>query len=263
MSEDESVWSSENETVLKDFDKILDLVRQSSEVYVDREKFLGFELNKAGCNAEQIKVAINTNPAKAGIELAVINPIAEECINYQIKVLTKIFTRHYLLGELQTFVISPKKVPAPFFARIITHIFVIIQKLAYLYGWPEIMQTGTDSEMNEVSKNILLSFLGIMNGDSEAKRIITKASTKISHNIGKSIEQLVLTKTGWYPILVKTATLAIITFTKLVTMINFNSRIIIVGALLSWKFVNIDLKLMINKMCEELKTQPLCNVKNF
>jgi hypothetical protein len=123
-------------------------------VHIERTGFLRDELSKH-CSHEKTKKAVSANPAAAGIGLDAINAIADDCIDFETKKVTAISFVSGLPGGLAILGTVPADI-AQFYA----HVIRILQKLAYLYGWPELFDGDFALDDNEF--NLLTLFLGVM-----------------------------------------------------------------------------------------------------
>ena len=84
-------------------------------------------------------------------------------------------------------------------AQYLAHVLRISQKLAYIYGYPEIF--SVEGSMDERTQKIILLFIGVMYGVSGANKVIAEISKSLAGKVGKDILRAALTKTAWYPLL--------------------------------------------------------------
>ena len=70
------------------------------------------------------------------------------------------------------------------------HILSLMQKLIYLYGWPEL--TSVNNQLDDESLNILTLFVGVMMGNKLAIEALAKLATQMSKNAGMKISETVL-----------------------------------------------------------------------
>lgn len=179
-----------NESMRNGFDKILREALASPMVAVDRSTFLRNVLSKC-CAEEQIECAIQSNPAQAGIRIETINKIADDCITKETLEVTAMSALTGIPGGLALL----GTVPADLVQYLI-HMVVMVQKLAYLYGWSELSQNK--DEMDDETRELVLLFLGVMFGVDGAVKAIQKISDKIALKLvekaGEEIAQKVLVK---------------------------------------------------------------------
>ena len=109
-------------------------------VRIRRDEFLRQELTKVHASDDIIARSLDTNPAAAGVPLAVLDGLAEETISYETNKSAAISFAAGIPGGFAML----GTVPADLMQYYV-HAFRIMQKLAYLYGWRELL-----SDMDEV-----------------------------------------------------------------------------------------------------------------
>ena len=129
---------------------------------VDRRIFLTKVLSKQ-CDEEQVIKAIETSPRKADIERSIISKIAKKCVNEHKLKSTFLSTISGMPGGM----IGIGSIPADLI-QFYWHIIVISQELAYLYGWPDLLE-GKD-EIDDTVLQKLTVFIGVMLGIDSAKK---------------------------------------------------------------------------------------------
>ena len=83
------------------------------------------------------------------------------------------------------------------------HVFVLSQKMAYLYGFPDL--TDEDGVLTEEAKNVMTLFAGAMMGVGIANEAIQKIAENLAKEIVKRLPKYALTKTVIYPIVKQVA----------------------------------------------------------
>ena len=78
------------------------------------------------------------------------------------------------------------------------HVFVLSQKLAYLYGYPDFCDD--DGELNDVAIDLLTIFMGVMMGAPVAEKGLGELSKAVAENAVTRLPRVVLTKTALVPI---------------------------------------------------------------
>ena len=172
-----------------DFDKVLALAVELPGVKIEREEFLQ-KYFSSRFDREIVTRIVQTSPIRAGVNESVLHEIARECIDYeQMKVSALSFATGCggLVG-----------IPADL-AQYLAHVLRISQKLAYIYGYPEIL--SIEGSMDEKAQKIILLFIGVMYGVSNANKVIAEISKLLADKVGKDILRAALTKTAWYPLL--------------------------------------------------------------
>lgn len=173
---------------------------------VDRGTFLKKELKKY-YPEETIDLAIQNNPAYAGIDKYTINKIANQVIQYETnKVSTISFAAGLPGGAVAAATITADVVQ--YFAFMLR----AMQEIAYLYGFEEF-----DFEKDEVDSNTMnemLVFLGVMFGVQSANVGVRIIAQSTAQRVSKTLANKALTKTAVYPIVKKIAHAVGIKMTK-------------------------------------------------
>ena len=78
------------------------------------------------------------------------------------------------------------------------HAIVSAQKLAYLYGWPDLLEEG---ELDEETLLRMVLLIGSMLGAAEANRLLAEIAKRFSREVGRRLPKYALTKTAYYPLI--------------------------------------------------------------
>lgn len=168
-------------------------------VRIDRESFLRRELSRK-YKPEIVNMAIEYNPAYAGIKKEDIKKIAKSCIESEANKVTLISAAMGFPGGFSVFAAIPADL-----IQFFSHVLRIVQKLIYLYGWPDL---NLDSDgMDDETQNRLILFLGMMFGVNGAASVVRELSAPVASHIAKRLPQQALTKGMIYPIVKKVATI--------------------------------------------------------
>ncbi len=111
------------------------------------------------------------------------------------------------------------------------HVFVVAQKLGYLYGFPSLLDDN--GEITEDGILLLTVFVGIMMGVAVTNELINALSAHLAKSAGKKIAQKALTKTVWYPIVKKIGAMIGIKVTKDSAGKAISKLIPVIGAVIS------------------------------
>lgn len=103
---------------------------------VDRVAFLHTQLHNY-CDKRQIMLAVEERPVVAGIPGDAIDRIADSCIKGHVLKASSISFATGLPGGWA----MAGTIPADL-AQFYWHALVLAQKLAYLYGWPDLLENG-------------------------------------------------------------------------------------------------------------------------
>ena len=79
------------------------------------------------------------------------------------------------------------------------HVLKLAQKLAYIYGYPSLLDENGNLTDNAI--NVLTVFVGVMFGVSLANQTLSKMSQAFAEQVVKRLPRMALTKTVWYPII--------------------------------------------------------------
>lgn len=165
---------------------------QTPGIRIDREKFLRKELDKH-FPAEVVQHAIAENPAQAGISPEQLEKIAKACITYETGKVSLISAAAGAPGLKFMAVTMPADL-LQFFG----HVVRVLQKLAYLYGWSELL--FSDDELDDETKNQLILFLGVMFGVKAANKAVKKIALLAAQGVPDYLLRQTLTKGTIYPI---------------------------------------------------------------
>ncbi|MDR2534497.1 MAG: EcsC family protein [Treponema sp.] len=151
---------------------------------VDRKEFLTKGLS--GCSKDEIAKVLEIGPGKAGVPLEALDKAADG----EIRNHTGIVTGTSFLAGLPGGLAMAGTIPADI-AQYYWHVIVIAQKLAYIYGWPDLQ-----GEDNDDFLAVLTVFIGIMSGAQEAQGVIKSMSENLSKEPNKALSNTVLTRVG-------------------------------------------------------------------
>lgn len=166
-------------------------------VRINRTEFLRKELSKHFFS-DIVNLAVEKNPAYAGISVEKIDKIAKSCINFETGKVSLISTVACIPGGFAMIGTIPADT-VQYFA----HVVRILQKLVYLYGWKELY--NSESEFDDETSNKLTIFMGVMFGVSAANKLLAKTALVVAQKIEKDLVNKTLTKGVVYPIVKKIA----------------------------------------------------------
>lgn len=185
MSEEITIWN-----------KVMKAAMSMPGVKVNRDSFLKKELLPF-CTAEDIQAAVINNPVVV-ISKEILDKVANSCINNHTVKVTAISTVSGIPGGLTMAATIPADI-----AQYYWHVFVVAQKMAYLYGYPDLCDE--DGDLSESSMGMLTVFTGIMMGAAAANQAIKQISQQLAKQVVKRLPQKALTKTTIYPIIKQVA----------------------------------------------------------
>ena len=155
---------------------------------VNRSSFLNSQLSNH-CDEEQVHRAIQLRPVSAGVLPYVIDKRADASIH-----------SHMLKASGLSFAIGlpggwamAGSIPADV-AQFYWHALVLAQKLAYLYGWPDILEGG---EVDEETEFHLTLLVGAMIGTATAQAGLTELADSSGKQAALRMPRQALTRTAY------------------------------------------------------------------
>lgn len=136
-----------------------------------------------------------------------IDALANACINNHTAKVTAISAAAGIPGGLAMAATIPGDM-----AQYYWHTFVLAQKLAYLYGIPDLRDE--EGNLSETSQDMLTLFVGVMMGAAAANNVIKNLSKAFAEQVVKRLPRQALTKTVYYPIIKQVAKWIGINLTK-------------------------------------------------
>lgn len=173
------------------WNKILNTVLKMPGVKVDRVGFLRHEL-RPYCNQSRLQMLGSVRPYTVVSE-QVIDKLARQCVRHHVTVVTATSTVVGLPGGLAMAATLPADLTQYFY-----HVFVLSQKLAYLYGYPDFCDD--DGDLNDVAIDLLTIFMGVMMGAPVAEKGLGELSKAVAENAVTRLPRVALTKTAFVPI---------------------------------------------------------------
>lgn len=185
MDKENLVWS-----------KVLATVLKMPGVKVDRVGFLRKEL-RPYCNQSRLQMLGNVRPYTVVSE-QVVDKLAKQCVRYHTTLATATSTVVGLPGGLAMAATMPADLVQYFY-----HVFVLSQKLAYLYGYPDFCED--DGELSDMATDLLTIFMGVMMGAPVAEKGIDELSKAVAESAVTRMPRMALTKTAIFPIAAQVA----------------------------------------------------------
>jgi len=237
------------------FEQVLRSAITLPGVKIDRAQFLQSQLAKH-FDAEIITKAIETTPAQAGIDVAQLERIANACISFETRNVSAISAAAGIKGGIAMAVTVPLDA-AQFFG----HVLRVMQKLAYLYGWQEIL--ADNENLDDETTNELTLFIGAMFGVNAAQMTLTKIAFLAAEGVPKYLLRQALTKGTIYPIVKKIAAIVGVKMTKTIFAKSVGKIIPVIGALASGGITFAIFKPMALRLKKYLATLPTADVHFF
>ena len=213
---------------------------------VIREKFLIAEFSKY---VDQITLenAIIKGTGNAGIDIIIMDKVANSCIGFHTTLATTISAAAGIPGGIALLGTVPADLAQYYYQTI-----VISQKLAYIYGWPDI---GEEEISDEYMLKITL-FLGIMAGAKAANAAVTQMCKQVALEVAKRLPREALTKYGIYNVAKQVAKWMGISITKASFSRIVGKAISPLGAVISGGITLLSFLPMANNLKNYLRTLP-------
>lgn len=221
-------------------------------VHIDREEFLRKQFMKNYAN-DVIQDAVKFNPAHAGITVEEIDNIADQVIQYERNCVSGISLALGAPGGVAMVATLPADI-----AQYYGYMLRAIQKLLYLYGFPEI-NVENDVNIDDETMNLITLCLGVMYGVEGSVASIKILSNALGKGVEKKLLQKALTKGTFYPIVKKISRWFSVCMTKQVFAGFFRKAIPVVGGVVGGGITYLSFKPCCDNLKKSLQDTPLCN----
>jgi hypothetical protein len=219
-------------------------------VRISRDDFLRQELRERGVPEEVIRSAINTNPAFAGISLADLDRLADQVISYETNKSAAISFAAGIPGGFAMFGTIPADV-----TQYYVHAFRIVQKLAYLYGWRELLSAKED--VDDETIGVIAIFFGVMlDVENAAMSLASFASSTVMNTVKKQVTKQLLVKTSWYRAVKKTLQMIGVNLTKKAFTQGFSKVLPVIGGVVSSGLTFMSLQSQSSRLKKHLRELP-------
>lgn len=159
---------------------------------IDRDRFLRSQL-RSKFPENQVNRAVAQRPADAGIPRHEIDRIADGVIKFHVRLAAAASFGTGVMG----FATLPFAISADI-TQFVWHAVVLSQKLAYLYGWPNLMEDSTSDDETVMQ---IAVFIGAMMGAGGAHEALGMVAKLLAGEVAKELPKHTLTKTAYYPII--------------------------------------------------------------
>lgn len=221
-------------------------------VRIDREDFLRKQFMKNYSN-DVIQDAVKFNPAHAGITVEEIDNIADQVIQYERNCVSGISVALGAPGGVAMVAILPTDI-----AQYYGYMLRAIQKLLYLYGFPEInVENGVN--IDDETMNLITLCLGVMYGVEGSVASVKILSNALGKGVEKKLLQKALTKGTFYPVVKKISRWFSVCMTKQVFAGFFRKAIPVVGGVVGGGITYLSFKPCCDNLKKSLQDTALCN----
>lgn len=225
-----------------DVQDIIIIALKTPGVNINRADFLEKQFMK-NYPQEVIQDAIKFNPAHAGITVEEIDKIADQVIQYERNCVSGISLALGMPGGVAMTATLPADI-----AQFYGYMLRAIQKLLYLYGFPEInVENGVN--IDDETMNIITLCLGVMYGVKGATASLKMLSAALGKGVEKKLLAKALTKGTFYPMVKKIAKWFSVNMTKQIFAGFFKKAIPVVGGVIGGGITYLSFK----PCCDNLK----------
>lgn len=225
--------------------QVIRAVMHLPRVRVDRAKFLRKQL-KSYCPEEQVQAAVDANPADAGVSGKVINKLANSIIKSHVMGASGTSFVAGLPGGIAMAITIPADL-----SQLMWHAVVVAQKLAYLYGWPDLqLESGADEE----TEMRILMLIGSMYGIEGSNRLLAEIASRFASEVARTLPKQALTKTVYYPVIKEALKWIGIKLTKKTFAEGVSKVVPIVGGGVSASVTALTLRGMSHRLKNHLRT---------
>ena len=219
-------------------------------VRINRDDFLRHELRERGVPEEVIRRAIDTSPAFAGVPLADLDRLAEQVISYETNKSAAISFAAGIPGGFAMLGTIPADL-----TQYYVHAFRIVQKLAYLYGWRELL--SAKEEVDDETIGTIAIFFGVMLDVEEAAMSLSSfASSTVMDTVKKQVTKQFLMKTSWYRAVKKTLQMIGVNLTKKAFAQGFSKVLPVIGGVVSSGLTFMSLQSQSSRLKNHLRELP-------
>lgn len=218
---------------------------------IKRDQFLRKELSSR-FKKSIVDRAITESPSKAGIDKKQIKKIAKGCIKYHRAGVSSV---SFIAGLPGGWWIAGT-VPADL-SQFFWHVIVILQKLAYIHGWPELF--SEKDEIDDETLLLLTVFIGVMFGANGAAKALGELAEKVAAEVLKRLPQKALTKYGIYRLAKEVAKWIGIKLTKETFARYLSKAIPVISGFISGGITWISFSIMSSRLRKHLQNLQLAS----
>ena len=206
------------------------------------------------CEQDVIDKAIETTPAKAGIDPEIISKVTDEVIKFERNAVSGISTALGMPGGVAMVATIPADI-----AQYYGYMIRAAQKMLYLYGFPELDVSDKEVKLDSETINSLTVCLGVMYGVANASNAIKAIAKALGTGVEKQLLNKALTKGVVYPIVKSVAKWFGVRMTKEVFAGFFKKAIPVAGGLIGGGITYATFKPCCDRLKDSLKDTILSN----
>ena len=222
-------------------------------IRINRANFLQKEFFK-NHPQEVIDQIIAHNPAYAHISREEVDKIADEVIKYERNCVSGISAALGTPGGAAMALTIPADI-----IQYYGYLLRAVQKLLYLYGFPEIDTTEKGQKFDSETINVLIICMGVMYGAAGANNALKAMAKALANGVEKKLLRAALTKGTIYPIVKNVASWFGKKMTKDIFAGFFKKSIPVVGGVIGGSITFLSFKPCCDKLKESLQDTLLSN----
>lgn len=233
--------------------KVLTTAMQLPGVKVNRDSFLKKELT-IYCTDIQLAELLEKGTVGV-IPIEILDKIASESISYHVKLVTASSTALGIPGGFTMLGTIPGDL-----AQYYYHVFVLAQKLSYIYGYPDLCDEN--GNFTEDAAEMLTIFVGVMGGVAAANKVIQEIAEQVQKEVLRRLPRYALTKGVLYPLIKQIAKWVGINLTKQSFSRGVSKLVPIIGGIVSGGLTYVTFKPQSKKLKEQLRGKMLLAYEN-
>lgn len=215
---------------------------------VDRREFLKRELASV-CDQKQLESILNGDlKVKDVLKKTQVENMTDGCISYHVSKASLISAVAGIPGGFAMLATVPVDM-----AQFYSHVLVLIQKLLYLHGWPELEAGGRN--LDDGTKYILTMFMGVAFGSTQAAVIARKLAEHLAKEAAARIPQKMFAQYAMRSVAEQTAKWVGVQIAKSGTSKSVSKFIPLIGAPISAAFTYYMFKPMAKRLKDHLQSQ--------
>ena len=226
------------------WNKVVSAALKLPGVTVDRQKFLEAELGKY-LSEPHLQAAIERGTIDVVPE-KILDRIAADCIKSHTKKVSLFSAAMGMPGGWAALGTVPTDIAQFYF-----HVLVLGQKLAYIYGFPTLL--NEKGKLTESAVNLLTIFVGVMTGVGIAVKTLQELGEILQKQIIKKLPEYALTNGVLYPAVRRIAQFIGLKITKGSISKTLTKAVPIVSGMISGALTYKTFKPQAKRLCASLK----------
>lgn len=240
-----------------DIEDVVILGMKTPGVRINRADFLRKEFFKS-FPKEVIDKAIASTPALANISPEAIDKIADEVIKFERNCVSGISAALGAPGGVASVATATVDI-----VQYYAYMLRTMQKLMYLYGFPEIDTHDGEQVLDSETMNILIICLGAMYGVAGANQALHTMAKAFAAGASKKIMNTAITKGALFPIVKEIAKWFNVRLVKRMVVNSIDNIVPIVGGVVGGAITFVTFKPCCDKLKKSLQNTFLSNPNGY